>query len=362
VLTSLEIKNFRTFSHLFIERLGRVNLILGKNNVGKTCLLEALRLYDAGGDPRAIKAVLLARNEVRIDPARECAVPMLDMLFHKTSVKHDLRGQLAIGPRHASEEHEDWLLISGHDVSLTVVDDPISHRKQVLSVGSLRIDFGGQSRGVRCEDLLLEEREGRGSSPELPFLSPAPVSEDLVGRWWDAIVLTGLKDDVISALKLIDQTVLDVGFVTHPLDPYRRMAMVRTSRIPEPFPLRSLGDGAVRVFNLAVALQYRGFRSEPGGAGRILLVDEVENGIHHSAHYDVWKALFRLAGLNDVQVFATTHSWDCLKGFARAVAEDEENDGVAIRLEKVQGQEQTGAIIIEGNDLPFVVRDSIEVR
>ena len=45
MLTSLEIKNFRTFAHLRIERLGQVNLILGKNNVGKTTLLEALQVY-----------------------------------------------------------------------------------------------------------------------------------------------------------------------------------------------------------------------------------------------------------------------------------------------------------------------------
>ena len=45
MLSSLKIRNFRTFSHLFIERLGRVNLILGKNNVGKTTLLEALFIY-----------------------------------------------------------------------------------------------------------------------------------------------------------------------------------------------------------------------------------------------------------------------------------------------------------------------------
>ncbi|MEE8450727.1 MAG: AAA family ATPase, partial [Thermoguttaceae bacterium] len=85
MLSSFEIRHFRTFSHLVIERLGQVNLIVGKNNVGKTCLLEALRLYDARGAARVIESILVARNEVRIDRERECAAPMLDMLFNKTS-------------------------------------------------------------------------------------------------------------------------------------------------------------------------------------------------------------------------------------------------------------------------------------
>jgi AAA15 family ATPase/GTPase len=45
VLNSLEIRKFRGFQHLQIERLGRVNLIVGKNNVGKSNLLEALQMY-----------------------------------------------------------------------------------------------------------------------------------------------------------------------------------------------------------------------------------------------------------------------------------------------------------------------------
>jgi hypothetical protein len=36
ILNSLEIQRFRGFRHLQIERLGRVNLIVGKNNIGKT--------------------------------------------------------------------------------------------------------------------------------------------------------------------------------------------------------------------------------------------------------------------------------------------------------------------------------------
>ncbi|NQT15488.1 MAG: ATP-binding protein [Planctomycetes bacterium] len=324
-------------------------------------MLEALHLYDAGGVPEVIRAILLARNEVKIDPARECAVPMLDMLFHKTS-DGGYANQLGIGPHRPSEGHEDWLFMSMQHVSLATVDEPLSQRREVLSVGHLAVDFRGQTRTVACEDFLSDKLTSRSPLHDYPFLTAAPISDDLVGRWWDAIVLTELKDEVIAALQFVDPSVLDVVFVAHPLDPYRRIAMVRTSSIAGPMPLRSLGDGVVRVFNLAVALQYRGLRSARGEAGRVLLVDEIESGIHHTAHPDLWRSLFRLTRDNDVQVVATTHSLDCLKGFAEARAEDEENDGLVIRLEKVEGEEQTGAVIIDGNDLPFVVRDSIEVR
>ena len=64
LLDSLEITNFRTFGHLKIDRLGRVNLIVGKNGVGKSTVLEAIRLYADGGLPRTLENILFARQEI----------------------------------------------------------------------------------------------------------------------------------------------------------------------------------------------------------------------------------------------------------------------------------------------------------
>jgi AAA15 family ATPase/GTPase len=63
ILDSLETRGFRCFRHLQIERLGRVNLIVGKNNVGKTAFLEALQLYARNGSPRLIKEFAGVRDE-----------------------------------------------------------------------------------------------------------------------------------------------------------------------------------------------------------------------------------------------------------------------------------------------------------
>src|SRR6266536_2498845 len=65
MLPNLEIREFRTFRHLRIERLGRVNLIVGKNNVGKTTLLEALWLYGHQGATWVVYSLLMARDEFR---------------------------------------------------------------------------------------------------------------------------------------------------------------------------------------------------------------------------------------------------------------------------------------------------------
>lgn len=64
-LESLEIQNFRGFRHLQIEKLGRVNLVVRKNNIGKSSLLEALELYGRPGYPELIGRFSRSRNELR---------------------------------------------------------------------------------------------------------------------------------------------------------------------------------------------------------------------------------------------------------------------------------------------------------
>lgn len=86
ILDSLNITRFRAFDGLCIERLGRVNLIVGKNNVGKSCLLEALWLYASRGSPEVIREILTMRDEIdgidRRDAEAENLLDALKFLFY----------------------------------------------------------------------------------------------------------------------------------------------------------------------------------------------------------------------------------------------------------------------------------------
>ena len=102
--------------------------------------------------------------------------------------------------------------------------------------------------------------------------------------------------------------------------------MVKAGGQDYPVPLRSLGDGAVRCFAVALALA----KSADG----FLLIDEAENGIHHSIQAKFWNMVLQTAERNNVQVIATTHSWDCVVGFAQAANELEDVAGLLVRLER----------------------------
>lgn len=123
--------------------------------------------------------------------------------------------------------------------------------------------------------------------------------------------LTDLGNDVIHALKLIEPRVTGVAFVEDTTSLNRsgdsRIPLVKIEGIKEPLPLKSMGDGMTRLFHIIVAL----VNSKDG----ILLVDEFENGLYWKVQPRVWEVVFQLADRLNVQVFATTHSRDCIRAF-----------------------------------------------
>ena len=90
-----------------------------------------------------------------------------------------------------------------------------------------------------------------------------------------------------------------------------------------------------------------------------MLIDEFENGLHYSVQLDAWRTVFRLAQSRDIQVFATSHSWDTIEAFQRAAAETTEV-GVLIRLAR-KGEDIIPTVFSE-DELAIVTRDRIETR
>ena len=181
-------------------------------------------------------------------------------------------------------------------------------------------DQSPESRRVLNQDDLLPEVKCQSLGPEI-------MNDVDLSRLWDRVALTDDENQTVKSLELIlGVNVERVGMVGDPGARGERLAVVRLRGYGLPIPLKSLGDGAVRLFGVALTLA----NSRNG----FLLIDEAENGIHHSVQYDLWKMILRTAQANDVQVLATTHSWDCVRGFAYAAAESGESEGVLVRLDR----------------------------
>lgn len=173
-----------------------------------------------------------------------------------------------------------------------------------------------------------------------------------VGQMWDAITLTDLEPEVIAALRLLAPDIERISFVADADDPRRgRHALVKFGESPEPVPIKSMGEGVNRLFGLTLALA--------NARDGILLIDEVESGLHYSVQPRLWEYIFRLATTLNVQVFAITHSLDCIRAFQKAASGNPEV-GIVIRLDK--SQREVSATLFEESELEIAADYEIEVR
>jgi len=131
------------------------------------------------------------------------------------------------------------------------------------------------------------------------------------------------------------------------------MVMVKLEGESDPVPLRSLGDGVRKMFSFALGL-------EGARESRMLLIDEIENGIHYSAHENMWRFIIAAAQRSGVQVVATTHSWDCVMGFQSALASHPDLEASAIRL--YRGAQDVEAALLDRAEIAVATRDQIDFR
>lgn len=367
ILNSLEVRGFRRFEHLQIERLGRVNLIVGKNNVGKTSLLEVLQLYAHRGSPTLILEQLRGHDESKPLSSRygdaEELLSALKYLFHGRPEPRAHLDPIAIGPANSSDTTlsiavDWWYTIQISDGIRTMQPlESTDNDKAVNRVPRFTVQMGKQTIFNYLLDSSLFPMLPRSLVPDLTdinciFVTANGLSKEQAAELWDSIALTEQEKEVLAALRLIAPGITGLSFVGDSTSRGERSPIVKIASIHEPLPLRSLGDGMQRVLGIALAL----VNTRDG----LLLIDEFENGLHYSAQPDLWRLIFRVASQLNVQVFAATHSWDCLRAFQEAAQEDAQNEGLLIRLESKKGK--IVPTLFDERKLGIATREQIEVR
>lgn len=382
MLENLAIENFRGFRRLTIDRLGRVNLIVGKNSIGKTTLLEAVWLYAARMRPEAIQQLLLEREEFLSEQDPEAREVEVDVraLFHGRAARQGREGVIVVGP--VSDENEQ-VTLSLPQAEHGGISEPGAPSCREAGEGaeaagspdfaSFIVTHHGERQyyparlGPWSRSSTSSRSRMAGALP--PLLRAGGVDDEVVGRWWDAVALTESEEKVMSFLRLL-VPIARVTLVESPKRLSKRVFVVRLKEEKSPQPLKSLGDGVERMFRTVLALEYaRRSLGEPQvetlqqkqwTPRNLLLIDEVESGIHYAALRDYWKMIFALSRELDVQIFATTHSWDCVQGFQEAAVDNQKCEGVLVGLESAGGKHR--AVTFTEEELSIVTRENIEVR
>lgn len=364
-LPTLSVEGFRGIGSLSISRLGRVTLFSGENGVGKTTLLEAVRVYASRGQFKVLSDLLRTHdNRMGYTDEDGNQVPGPDWSALFSDRRASPGTSISIGP---DMEADHLQIVASSDLptqadlfgeafdnNVIVLEISFKHRTHYVQFPGSGTDRSvrrrGRSRYPESESLLPPAIQCESLGPGLP-------TDSVVAKFWDKVALTDDEYRAVDALNLVfHDRVERVAMIGDDDDSERyprppRRAVIRFKGESRPVPLKSLGDGAVRLFGVALALA----NCRDG----FLLIDEVENGIHYSLQQDFWKMVLQAAQENNVQVLATTHSWDCMAGFAAAAGANEEVEGAHVRLEKYG--ERMRAVEYSVEDLLVAAEQGIRV-
>lgn len=336
-LPELNLVNYRLFSQLNLSELRPVNLIVGPNNTGKSSLLEAIYISQSPQPLAALFDVLQERGEV---------------VYDNESAK--IQGYRAESVFKQGEQTDKTPSIN----RLRFMTEMPNYRFGYAAVFGVQNDeqaFIIPEMGVLSSDLLNGGFEGRYRyiNEGVRFINAYSLTFAELAHLWNQVFLHPAEDRVIQILQLIEPRVERIGFTSTPN--VSGGVRVRLKNQREPVPLGSLGDGMRRLLTLAITLA----SLDPGG---ILLIDEIDTGFYYDVLPQMWQMILEAAQTQQVQVFATTHSWDCVKAFGEGLTEMPSDLGQLIRLEPKADASGINAVTYSAEELHTALEHNIEVR
>lgn len=363
MLRSLKIKGYRGFEDYRLGGFTSVNLLVGANNSGKTSILEAVEFLTLSGDPWVLARSANRRGEVNFRDAEERPSRLPD-------ASHFFFGHL-LEPNasfHINDE-DDY-----GPVSVTVVEPDL---QSSLFGGafsddedSAAVTFGLKAVGrfgafttlnVLDDGSMLLRRyphKLRLPDEQLPvveFLTiDAPFGRPLAASW-DRVLRTSRESEIVEALRILEPGLNAILFLPGSARPSR----ARSSGVLLDFggagnrvPLGSCGDGMRRLLEISIALVQT--------SGGFLLIDEVDTGLHWTVMEPAWRMIVETAKRSSTQVFATSHSKDCLEGLDSMIRA---NPGLAseVSVHKIEPT-LAEAVDLDAKSIRTAIDQDIEMR
>ena len=299
---NIEIKNFRGIDHLKIDDFSRVNILLGQNSSGKSSVLECLLLMMGMSNPDLPQTI----NSIR--SRNYSSFADLSYMFHNYDLKNrpemssvlfdNTRRHLSLELTYVFDEKSQPDLQNGHIPTsetktflntLKILFDAESGQQKNTYECSLTVNQQGLISNKKMAEGYLERNSVAFLSADLAAGNPANDLVELAKR--------RLKDTVTERLKHFDRRITTLEILNN-------VAYVGLEGIDQLLTINMQGDGLRRYLNIVAA--------SANPMNNILLIDEIENGLHYSAYKKLWEAIFALATTTNKQVFVTTHSKETL--------------------------------------------------
>lgn len=304
---SLKIQHLRAIDELAIDNLGQINLFVGSNNCGKTTVLEAIFFLIGATNPHALPQANALRG------LRYVNNELWSTYFHNMNIQTPIQISGVYRGKDFSNEHALTINIREKggikakevEKDVKILDNIGGENLPPRKMDGLNLFFKTGHKKNVASTIYLDNEDIKTEGTTKPFIDGYYISPQIQADWketFDDIQKNRQIDDIVELVKDIEPHLTDLRLDRIGL----LMADVGLTKL---IPVNLMGGGLSRLLTIAIAM----LTHKDG----IVLIDEIENGLHYSAQDTLWKAIISWSEKLNVQVFATTHSYECIGSFAR---------------------------------------------
>ena len=358
MISDIYFKNFRGLRNLEMKDLEQITLISGKNNAGKTSLLEGVFLLFDHVNPESFAKLTALRG-----------LPVINngaYLWEPIFTEQNLKQQALLQVRY---DKEDFKLTYEGDTSYTIPEsswNPLGAVNQFVTtapVTTLRFSFS--RKGYNESGHFFFNNTGSAqrhiqtdlnnnniiAMPGVTYINSIVTNgytDNVLSEWIGKLELNGEKQKVMDSLRLLEPSVNDITTIIR-----NGQGQLYVTIGSQKLPLKLAGDGMNRLLYLTLAILCN--------PGSVLLIDEIETGFHYSMYSKLWEVIALAARENHCQIIATTHSYECIDCAIEGIDKSQMSDNFCFyRLEYKNGKNQ--AFHYRDNLLASALQSNLEVR
>jgi len=361
MIASLHAENFRCFRQLDLNGLRRVNVIVGRNATGKTALMEAIRIA-VGGTPAVLWGLNPSRGSFGGIP-QPITKEGFESAWGSYFFNFDVTKAITTDCCDTEGQHARVKIFFDFKRPVTVVPQQQAQQPasvlpniSILPLAFERSTFAGAESTLYATVLpqgQLNFDQGSELGIVAEFFPSAALSVNpmLPVQLFSQASLQMHEKEVFDAVRTEFEPSLESLVVLSPTGLGQVGIYVGLPYLREKLAIGNLSSGISRFIAMLSAVLIR--------ANGIVLIDEVENGLSYKVFPSLWKYLLRFATANNTQVFASTHSLECVQALLPAM-EGHEEDFALLRAERVNGSSSVARV--EGKFLEAAIDQGVEVR
>lgn len=364
MINNIILKNFRGFKN-FQAPITPITVFGGRNNAGKSSILEAFTFLFSHSDPNCFFQMNFFRH------MNDQMLYTADRLWEPLFFNFDTSEELAIIFNNDDSTSNCLTLVRGEENNISTVFE--NQKQAFLQAGGNKanyiLEFNYESKNVKENGYYAlnqsnnnmqhpvnivyrasEEKQNKELQAVLFFKSETILNPNDLSQWFGNLVLQDKKNLVIEALQYFDKDIADIQTIVKGAYGYLYALFKDGKKIP----LSYMGDGMNRMLNILLAIL-----SMPKS---IILIDEFENGFHYSMYKKIWEIIGKAAVENECQLIVNTHSRDLLKGAVEALKEENLlNKFSYVRLAK-NTSDDVQAKVFDAELIEYALRSEMEVR